>query len=201
MISTIIKTIFVAIVAYLLGNISPARILGKIHGVDITREGSGNPGTTNVIRTLGIQAGIITFIVDVMKGFIAVAFGTAFAWQWGAYAAFAGVLIGHCYPILYKFKGGKGVATTLGAAMSLCWPAATLAFFCGIIVLAIDKRMSVGSIAAAVAFPLFMIRIAPDMLIFAIIVAAFIIFNHIPNIKRIKSGQEPELKIGNKEQR
>lgn len=198
MISTIIKTVFVAIVGYLLGNISPARILGKMHGIDITSTGSGNPGTTNVIRTLGMKAGVITLVVDVLKGFIAVAFGTAFAWQWGAYAAFAAVLLGHCYPCLYKFKGGKGVATTLGAAMSLCWPAATLALFVGILVLLIDKRMSVGSIAAAISFPLFMIRIAPDMLIFAILVAVFIVFKHIPNIKRIKAGEEPRLKLGNK---
>lgn len=196
MISTIIKTVFVAIVGYMLGNISPARLLAKINGIDITREGSGNPGTTNVIRTLGIQAGIITFVVDVLKGFIAVAFGTFFAWQWGAYAAFAGVLLGHCFPILYKFKGGKGVATTLGAAMSLCWPAATLAFFVGMLGLLITKRMSVGSIFAAIAFPLFIIKIAPDLLIFASIVAVFIIINHIPNIKRILSGNEPKLKLG-----
>lgn len=201
MISTIIRIVFVAIVGYLLGNISPARILAKMNGVDITKEGSGNPGTTNVIRTLGIQAGIITFVIDVLKGFIAVAFGTAFAWQWGAYAAFVGVLLGHCFPVLYKFKGGKGVATTLGAALSLCWPAATLAFFVGVLVLLVCKKMSVGSIFAAISFPLFTIKIAPDLLIFASIVAIFIIITHIPNIKRIMSGEEPQLKVGGTNQK
>ncbi|MBQ0040630.1 MAG: glycerol-3-phosphate 1-O-acyltransferase PlsY [Clostridiales bacterium] len=198
MFSTIIKSVFVAIVAYLLGNISPARIISKIYGVDITAEGSGNPGTTNVIRTLGLKAGLLTLLVDALKGYIAVKFGFAFAWPVGEYVAFVFVIIGHCFPYFYKFKGGKGVAAALGAAIALNWPSAMLAIFFGVIVLLIDKRMSVASLSAAILYPILMFFIAREITIFALLVAAFIVYTHIPNIKRIRAGEEPKLEIGKK---
>lgn len=198
MFSTIIKSVFVAIVAYLLGNISPARIISKIYGVDITAEGSGNPGTTNVIRTLGLKAGLLTLLIDALKGFIAVKFGFAFAWPVGEYVAFVFVIIGHCFPFFYKFKGGKGVAAALGAAIALNWPSAILAIFFGVIVLLIDRRMSVASLSAAILYPILMFFIAREITIFALLVAAFIVYTHIPNIKRIRAGEEPKLEIGKK---
>lgn len=198
MFSTIIKSVFVAIVAYLLGNISPARIISKIYGVDITAEGSGNPGTTNVIRTLGLKAGLLTLLIDALKGYIAVKFGFALAWPVGEYEAFVFVIIGHCFPYFYKFKGGKGVAAALGAAIALNWPSAMLAIFFGVIVLLIDKRMSVASLSAAILYPILMFFIAREITIFALLVAAFIVYTHIPNIKRIRAGEEPKLEIGKK---
>lgn len=198
MTSTIIKTVFVAIVAYLLGNISPARLIGKIYGVDITAEGSGNPGTTNVIRTLGRKAGLLTLLIDALKGFIAVKFGYAFAWPMGQYAGFVFVMLGHCFPFMYKFKGGKGVAAALGAALALNWPTAVLAITFGVIMLFISKRMSIASLSAAVLYPILMFFIAREMTIFALLVATFIFYTHIPNIKRLKAGEEPKLEIGKK---
>lgn len=198
MTSTIIRCIFIAVVAYILGNISPARILGKIYKVDITKEGSGNPGTTNVIRTLGLKAGIVTLLIDVLKAFIAVKFGLAFAWMAGGMTAFAAVVIGHCYPALYKFKGGKGVAATLGAAFALNFFSAMMAFAVAVIVLAISKRMSVGSLAAAVAYPILVLIYGKEYFIFSLFVAAFLILTHIPNIKRLMAGEEAPLSIGDK---
>lgn len=199
MTNTIVKLVLIAAVSYFVGNISPARILGKIYGVDITREGSGNPGTTNVIRTLGLKAGIITLIVDVFKGFLAVKLGYYLEWHYGVYVAFAFVILGHCFPLLYKMKGGKGVAAAFGAAIALNWPSAVIAAFIALVVLAISKRMSVASIIAAVAYPLLILRIIPEMTIFAAVVAVFIIITHIPNIRRMKAGEEPELTIGRRE--
>lgn len=198
MISTIIRLVLVAIVAYLVGSISPARILAKREGIDITKEGSGNPGTTNVIRILGLKAGIITLIVDMIKGFLAVLLGFELCWPYGAFVGFAFVILGHCYPMMYNFRGGKGVAAALGAAFALNWPTATLALLVAVIVLLASKKMSLASLCAAVSYPLFMWRIAPDMLIFALCVTAFIILTHIPNIKRLKAGEEPKLEIGEK---
>ena len=198
MISTIIRCVFVTIVAYLLGNFSPARMLGKIYGVDITKEGSGNPGTTNVIRTLGLKAGLLTLLVDALKGFIAVKLGLAFVWPIGGCVAFIAVMLGHCFPFLYGFKGGKGVASALGAAFALNWPSAFIAVFIGLVVLAIDKRMAVASLSAAIVYPILMFFVAREMTIFAVIVAAFIVFNHRANIKRLRAGEEPKLEIGKK---
>lgn len=198
MISTIIRGIFVAVVAYLIGNVSPARLMGKLHGIDITAEGSGNPGTTNVIRTLGLKAGIITLLIDAMKGFIAVKLGYAFAWPIGEYIGFAFVLIGHCFPYIYKFKGGKGVAAALGAALAFNWPSAILAIFVGVVVLLINKRMSVASLSAAIIYPVMMFFTARELTVFALLVTAFIIYTHLPNIKRLRAGEEPKLEIGKK---
>lgn len=198
MFSVIVRGIFVAIVAYLIGNISPARLMGKLHGIDITAEGSGNPGTTNVIRILGIKAGLLTLLIDALKGFVAVKFGYAFAWPIGQYAGFVFVMLGHCYPYFYKFKGGKGVAAALGAALALNWPSAILAIFFGIIVLLFNRRMSVASLSAAILYPILMFFTAREMTVFALLVAAFIIYTHMPNIQRLRAGEEPKLEIGKK---
>lgn len=198
MISMIIKLVLVALVSYFIGNISPARIMGKINGVDVTKEGSGNPGTTNVIRTMGIQAGIITLLIDVLKGFLAVRLGDALAWPYGVYVGFAFVILGHCFPVLYKMKGGKGVAAALGAAFALNWPSAMLVLTIGVVVLFVSKKMSLASLSAAVAYPILMFFMAPEMTVFALIVAIVIVLTHIPNIKRLKNGEEPDLVIGHR---
>ena len=108
--------------AYLIGNISPATLIGRFYGIDIKKAGSGNAGTTNVLRVLGTKAAICTLLIDVFKGFIAVHIAQGRFNNLGAMLAFAAVVIGHIYPVVFKFKGGKGVATFLGAAMALNWP-------------------------------------------------------------------------------
>ena len=104
--------ILAIIIAYFLGNISPAIILGRMNGIDIKKEGSGNAGTTNVLRTLGKKAAVITMVVDILKGVIGVKLGLLIAGpavaSWCAVAAFCG----HIWPALYNFRGGKGVAAS-----------------------------------------------------------------------------------------
>lgn len=106
--------------AYLIGNISPAIILGKLSGVDIKKEGSGNAGTTNVLRVLGKKAAFITLVIDIAKGFLAVRLGMLFGYETGAVCAVA-VFCGHIWPCFYRFKGGKGVATAFGALLAINW--------------------------------------------------------------------------------
>ena len=112
--------VLMILAAYLIGNISPAIILGKISGVDIKKEGSGNAGTTNVLRVLGKKAALITLIVDISKGFLAVRLGMLLGYETGAICAVA-VFCGHIWPCFYRFKGGKGVATAFGALLSINW--------------------------------------------------------------------------------
>lgn len=193
-----IKEIIIAVVAYALGNISPASIIAKINGIDIRSEGSGNPGTTNVIRTLGMKEGLKTLFIDMLKAFIAVRLGFSFLGGVGGMTAFAAVLIGHCFPIVYKFKGGKGVAAAFGAALGLSWPSAMAAFIIAVIALLISKKMSIGSLAASIAFPGLIFYYTPEYFIFSIFVAAFLILRHIPNIKRLKNGEESTLDITQK---
>ena len=190
-----LKEIIAAVVAYALGNISPASIIAKANHVDIRSEGSGNPGTTNVIRVLGLKEGLKTLLLDMIKSFIAVKIGFTLLGSIGGMIGFAGVLLGHCFPVIYKFKGGKGVAAALGAALALTWPAAMVAFIVAVIVLLATKKMSLGSIAAAVAFPPLCLFYTPEYFFFSIGVAVFLIIMHIPNIKRLKNGEESTLDI------
>lgn len=180
--------------AYLIGNISPAIILGKIRGVDIKKEGSGNAGTTNVLRVLGKKAALITLVVDVLKGFLAVRLGMLCGYEIGSLCALA-VFCGHIWPCLYRFKGGKGVATAFGALLSINWILGLTALTIVAIGLFASKRMSVGSLMGAITFPLVCHILEPDFMAVGTVMALIILFKHRTNIVRLLHGEEPPMGI------
>lgn len=195
----IVRLVVIGIAAYFIGNINPSIILGKIKGIDIRKEGSGNAGMTNAIRVMGLGAGITVFIVDVLKAFIAVRVAWNIAGDPGAMTAFAAVVIGHCFPAIFGFKGGKGVAAAFGAALALNWFSAMAALLVAGLFFLITRRMSVASIFAAIAFPVAIwFYDEPEYLKFAIGAALFLIVMHIANIKRLAKGEEKPLTIGGK---
>ena len=185
-----LKIIIVAIVSYFLGNISPAILVGRLHGIDIRKEGSGNAGTTNVLRVLGVKAAAATLVIDVLKGYVAVRIGLNYG-DIGAMIAFICVVYGHIFPALYKFKGGKGVATSLGAALALDWPSAFALILIAIAVTALSRKMSLGSITAAVSYPFLIEYYYPSVLPMAIVM-------HRSNIQRLIRREEPSLSFGGK---
>ena len=194
----IIRTAIMLIAAYFIGNINPSIIIGKIKGIDIRKEGSGNAGMTNTIRVIGLWAGIVVFIVDVLKAFISVKLGIAFAGQYGAMAAFAGVVLGHCFPAAFGFKGGKGVAAAFGAALALNWQSALAVLLVAGILFLLTRRMSVASLGAALAYPAFIWHFDRPYFYFAVCAAAYLMIMHAANIKRIAKGEEKPLTIGGK---
>ena len=194
--SPALKLILIGLIAYALGNINPSIIIGKLKGIDIRKEGSGNAGMTNTIRVMGMGAGITVFIVDVLKAFIAVKIGISLGGKYGAMVAFACVILGHCFPAAFGFKGGKGVASAFGAALALNWASALAAILIAGILFGITRRMSVASLGAALAYPLLIWHFDPDYLYFAIAAAAFLMVMHMANIKRIAKGEEEKLTIG-----
>ena len=193
-----IKLIIIAVFSYLLGDINPAIIIGKIKGIDIRKEGSGNPGMTNAIRVMGIGAGIVVFAVDVLKAFIAVKAGYAWAGETGAMAAFAAAVLGHCFPAFYGFKGGKGVAASFGAVLALNWPSALIVLAAAALLFVISRRMSIASIGAAVSYPFAVYAFAPQYLYFGIAAAFFLLLMHRENIDRLVKGEEKPLSVGRK---
>lgn len=188
--------LLVLVVAYLAGGIPFGYLLVKLTtGQDVRARGSGNIGATNVLRTTGRAAAVITLLLDIGKGFFAVWFAarlTSGSTTWMSAAALA-VMAGHAYPVFLKFHGGKAVASFIGAFLYLAPVplAATLALF--VIVVAATRHISMGSIAAAACFPLavWLIEHPPRAVWLAALAAgAFIIYRHRANIARIRAGTE-----------
>ena len=182
-------------VAYFIGNISPSTIMAKRQGIDIKKEGSGNAGTTNALRVMGKKAGAITCIVDILKGVVAVIIGMLAAGDPGAYICALCVFLGHVWPIVYKFKGGKGVATAFGAVLAVNPLLAVIALAIVAIVVFTSKRMSLGSIVGAVAFAVLAAFMEPGFFAFACVMTIIMLIKHRANIVRLIHGEEPIMGI------
>ena len=192
------KYIIIAILSYLLGNISFAYILGKLFTKkDVRDYGSGNAGTTNAIRTFGKKIGAMVFVGDVLKGVAAVLIGRNFGEATGSFLAGAFVIIGHNWPALLNFKGGKGVATTIGV-MVIINPYVTLVcFIFGFLVIVFTRTVSLGSIIGMALAPVSaIIAVKPfdiKLFIFCLFIASMSIYRHKENIKRLIEGKENKL--------
>jgi glycerol-3-phosphate acyltransferase PlsY len=189
-------------IAYLLGAIPFGYLLVKwTTGADVRAAGSGNIGATNVLRTSGRAAGVITLLLDIAKGYLAVWIAgrlTAGDPIWMSAAALA-AMAGHAYPVFLRFQGGKAVASFIGAFLCLT-PLAmvcVLLVFAGVV--ARSRQISLGSISAAATFPLAVwIVQRPPLPVFlaAVLAAAFIIYRHTANIRRLHSGTEHRFHLG-----
>ena len=206
--------ILTAIIAYLLGSISFSVIFTKkFAGFDVREKGSKNAGSTNVLRTAGKKPAILTLICDISKGVVAVlvAFvmgkiANADVFTSALLIQIAGILvvIGHTFPIFFGFKGGKGVATALGVLLVTNWQIGLICLVFALILMALTRIVALGSIAAAILFPVLCFFITNNFLVgddstrmtylvFGIIMAVIVIFNHRTNIQRMASGTENRL--------
>ncbi len=201
--------IIVGIVAYLIGSISFSVIFSKkMAGFDVREKGSGNAGATNMLRSVGKKAAVLTLLCDALKGVVAIIFAIIV----GAIAKesdkallvqIAGILVvvGHTYPVFFGFKGGKGVATALGVLLMTNWKIGLICLVFALVIMALTRIVSAGSVVAAVLFPvlvLFMhtnytISEGSSYFVYSIILAVIVLFNHRSNIKRILSGTENKL--------
>ena len=194
-----VKFIIALVIAYALGNLSPSTIMAKARGIDIKKEGSGNAGTTNALRVMGKKAGLITALVDVFKGTVAVLIGILLVGRDPAGWCIRAVFLGHVFPVRLGFKGGKGVATTFGAALGYNPIMALIALVAVAIVVFTTKRMSAGSLVGALSFPVLSFFMEPQLMPVAIIMFVIITVKHKDNIVRLIHGEEPVMGIFNKE--
>lgn len=209
-----VSIIITAVIAYLLGSISFAVIFTKkFAGFDVREKGSGNAGSTNVLRTAGKKAAICTLICDILKGVLAVLVGLLIGVIAKAdlntkamiiQTAGVCVVIGHTFPVFFKFKGGKGVATALGVLLVINWQIGLICLVFALLVMAFSRMVSLGSISAAILFPVLCIFLNQNFLvpgphisyiIFGIIMGLLVTFNHRENVKRILRGKENKLKF------
>jgi len=200
----ILFVILAILAAYLLGSIPTAVWVGEwLHGIDIREHGSGNAGTANTMRVLGIKTGIPVLIVDVFKGWMAVEISLllpAFHAIFSDIVTFqlilgAAAVLGHIFPLFAGFRGGKGVATLLGIVLAIHPLSTLLAVGVFVITLLLVRIISVASVAAGISFPFFIWLLFPSssisLKIFSLAVALLLIFTHRSNIKRLLHGEEP----------
>jgi acyl phosphate:glycerol-3-phosphate acyltransferase len=208
MISDSIAVPAIPVAAYLLGSIPFGLILAKLFGgSDVRKEGSGNIGATNVARVAGPLAGTLTLLLDAGKGAVAVLLAMRLSHDSAAWMMIAALaaLVGHCFPVWLKFKGGKGVATAAGVFLVLSPPAFLGAVILFVLVVAFWRYVSLGSISAAAAMPLLLYFFwaphhAPPLVITfgALAAAALIVYKHDGNIQRLVEGVEPKFSLGKK---
>ena len=196
---------------YLIGSISFGRIISKLSkNIDITSQGSGNTGATNVLRSIGVSYGLLVLFLDMLKSIIPVLIIENYEFSSINYAtqiAALSAIIGHCYPIFHNFKVGKGVATGIGPLFVIFMPAATSALIAFVIAILISRMVSVGSILGCLVSLLFMIifnlmNLFENSwidLIYLVPAISIIIYKHNENIKRIISGTENKLTFNKNE--
>lgn len=199
-----ITIISLLLVAYLLGSIPSAVWIGKrFHGIDVREHGSGNAGATNTFRVLGKKAGIPVLLLDILKGFVAVRLVfIQFDYTADQEVQFINLklafgfcaVLGHIFPIFAGFRGGKGIATLLGIVLGVHPEAALCSLGLFVVVLTVTKYVSLGSMMAGIAFPLFCAFVfnnrVPSLLIFSSVVAILIVITHQKNIIRLMQNSE-----------
>ena len=196
----LILKISILFLCYLLGSFPTGFLIGKyLKNIDLREIGSGSTGATNVLRNVGKWPALFVFIIDVLKGFIAVKISYIFISE-SIYEVLAGSLAvsGHIWPIWLKGKGGKAVASGLGIFMALSWQVGLASFGIFLLVLSFSKFVSLSSITASFLLPIFMFLYLGKMdhpyFIFSVLVAVLIIWKHKTNIARLIQGIEPKIK-------
>jgi glycerol-3-phosphate acyltransferase PlsY len=202
----ILSYLIAAAIGYLLGSCPNGYLVSRARGVDIRKQGSGNIGATNVLRVLGKKWGYLVFALDVLKGFVAVrlAFAVALALiphttqrELIGIAGGLACILGHTFPVWLGFRGGKGVATSAGVLLGLMPIAVVSVFAVWLILFQVTRYVSVASITAAAALPVFVmlylrlkLLTGASLLPFSILIAGVVIWRHRSNMQRLFHGKE-----------
>jgi len=200
--------ILMAIVAYLIGSVNFSVIFSKkFAGFDVREKGSGNAGSTNMLRSVGKGPAALTLVCDILKGVVTILLAIGIGKIADAsvkkeiLVQISGifVVIGHTFPAYFGFRGGKGVATSLGILLLVNWQIGLICLVFGLVIMIVTRMVSLGSVLTAILFPILTIFITDNYIvkgnyiIFGIIMAAIVIFNHRANIKRIYNGEEHRI--------
>ncbi len=195
------ELILMIAMGYIIGSIPFSYLIPKWMGrIDIRQHGSGNTGTTNVVRTLGLKIGIVAFLGDFLKGIIPTAIGLILFSTLGGIVGGVFSILGHCYSVWLKFKGGKGIATSAGVLVVLMPVVLIILLTIQFIIIFATRIMSLASISSAIILPVLtaLLHSNDQLLYFSVLLAVFIIFKHKDNIKRLLKGEENKLYIKKK---
>lgn len=194
MLNLLLDLFFIAL-SYLLGSIPCGLLIAKYAGIgDIRKQGSGNIGATNLLRTGGKKLGAITLACDALKGFIPVLLAKLYGSDWAASFAALSAVLGHIFPVWLNFKGGKGVATTLAVLLALSWPLFIFSALCWVGVFYISRISSLSAIVMMVTTPVIAMFFSKGSVAFVVLVlAVIVIYKHKDNILRLLKGQETKF--------
>ncbi len=202
---TLSHSLLLLLLSYLFGSLPIGLLVGRmVKNIDVRDYGSGNIGASNVWRTMGPVWGTAVFLFDFCKGYFPTVLTTRLHEHhpaispWMPVAVGLAAILGHNFSPFLRFKGGKGVATSLGVVFGLAWGAALAGFAVWGVCLAVTRYISVSSIIAAVVTSAVLIVYFRDLphALFAVLVAAFVVLKHRPNLARLKAGTEPKVKAG-----
>lgn len=208
-----IEYMIMAMIAYCIGSVNFSVIISKkIAGFDVREKGSGNAGTTNMLRSVGKKAAAITLLCDIAKGIVAIAISMIIGnimeetnQELLLQIAGIAVVIGHTFPIFFGFKGGKGVATSIGILLMSNWKIGLICLIFALVLMILTRMVSVGSCAAAILFPVLTLFINDSYtiltegkngntyFIYSVLLAVIVLYNHRSNIKRLLNGTENKL--------
>lgn len=193
-----LNSVIIVLFAYLCGSISSAVWYGRLlHGVDIRKHGSGNAGATNSLRVLGKTAGVVVLIIDFLKGLLPVLLAKYLNFpELIVFLVGFMTVLGHLLPIFSNFKGGKGVATSMGVVVAVMPIAALVCFVVFLLAVLLTKYVSLGSVLGALSFPVSVLLLADYslyLLLFSVILALLLTFTHRKNIERLLAGIESKL--------
>ena len=186
-------------IGYLLGNFQTGLVVGwASRKIDLRKHGSGSTGATNALRTLGLASALITFLGDLAKGMLASAIGLALAGETGQLAASLCVVLGHVWPVFFRFHGGKGVSTSVGALILVAPVPVACCMIVSIALMALTRYVSLGNIVGEVCFAVYALisGLRQGHVAFAVIsalVVAVVVFSHRANIARLLAGKESRL--------
>jgi len=185
------------VITYLIASIPFALLIGKIFGrVDVRQHGSGNVGTTNVLRTVGIGPAILVALCDVGKGFVPV-YLTIHKFNNPLWTVLVGMaaIAGHNWPVFLRFRGGKGVATTYGVICGISFSAVLLVVSIWVLMMVLTKYVSLSSMIAVSTAPIILglLKFPPEYLGLGIMAAVIVVYRHRPNIARLRAGTEPRI--------
>ena len=196
---TYLYWILVPVAGYLLGSLSFSIIISCLFlGRDIRKHGSGNAGATNMTRVFGWVAGVATLAFDVMKALAAMLIGRRLLGDAGVCLGGMAAMLGHCFPLFHHFKGGKGIATGAAIGFMIDWRVGVSIVVAFLIGALISKKVSIGSIAAAVTIipATWIFAPRPSMIALSVFASVLAITRHHENIKRLRAGAEPDFRAG-----
>ena len=199
---TYLYWILVPAIGYLLGSLSFSIIISCLFlGRDIRKHGSGNAGATNMTRVFGWVAGVATLTFDVLKAVAAMLIGRRLLGDAGVCLGGMAVMVGHCFPLFHHFKGGKGIATGAAIGFMIDWRVGTSIVAAFLIGALISRKVSVGSIAAAITIvpTTWIFAPRPSMIALSVFACVLAITRHSENIRRLRAGTEPDFRAGKAE--